>query len=67
MTFYNLLDGAEDTILDQMAEDDDTLQACAHWTCSVCGDEWTGPSSDCWNCESATQLTAGEEEEYAAL
>ena len=66
MTFYNLLDGAEDTILDRMAEHDDALQRCAHWTCSVCDDEWTGPSSDCWNCESAAELASEEHDEHAA-
>lgn len=67
MTFYNLLDGAENTILDQIAKDDDALQACAHWRCAVCDDEWTGASSDCSNCESAAQLAAKEHDEHAAL
>ena len=66
MKFYNLLDGAEDTILDQMAEDDDELQWCEHWTCSVCDDEWTGASSDCFNCESIAREIAAEEEKHAA-
>ena len=63
LTFYNLLDGTENTILDQMAEDDDALQWCEHWCCSVCDDRWSGPSSDCWNCECAAKLAEETEDE----
>ena len=67
LTFYNLLDGAEQTILDQMAEDDDELEECQHWVCTVCNDEWTGDSSECWNCKCASELAGADEEDHAEL
>ncbi len=48
----NLMDGAERSVMDQMADDDPELQQCHDWRCHVCGDEWTGPDRSCWNCES---------------
>ena len=63
MTFYNLLDGAEAAILDQIAEDDERLEECDHWVCTTCDHEWTGPSSECWSCTTAAELAAAEEQE----
>ena len=56
--WLNLLDGAEQSIVDQMLKDDPQLQVCDDWYCHVCDDEWTGPDSACWNCE---QQARGEE------
>ena len=58
----NLLDGAEGRILERISEDDNKVSKCIDWTCTVCGDEWTGTCSECWNC----QLREEEEAERAA-
>ena len=66
LSALNLLDGAEDRILDRMMEDDEELERCQEWVCSVCQDEWTGPSSECFNCENAAREAAEAEETLPA-
>ncbi|MCY4632946.1 MAG: hypothetical protein OXG04_00280 [Acidobacteria bacterium] len=63
----NLLDGAEGDILERITEDDDNVSKCIDWVCTVCDYEWTGTSSECWNCilEAEDEAERGEEAEEA--
>ena len=46
----NRMEGAEESVMDQLEKDNENLGHCEHWTCSASGYEWTGSSSECWNC-----------------
>ncbi len=66
----NLLDGAEGRILERITEDDDNVSKCIDWVCTVCDDEWTGTSSECWNCrlraeDEARRAAEAEDAEWA--
>ena len=53
----NLLEGAEDSIVEKLLEANEDIEEHWNWQCNTCDYEWTGTNEECENC--ATACTDG--------
>ena len=62
----NLMEGAEQSVIEQLLNDNPDIEECMNWTCHVCNNEWTGPDSTCYQCQEPETLTETEQTESDA-
>ena len=63
LAFYNLLDGAEATIIEELQDRNADVFEHFDYVCFTCGDEWTGDSDECFNCTQNSVWMEDEDED----